>query len=107
MLGMLACSTSPYLGVTDESSHSTPRTADERKADEVIANRVRAALAAATNVYAAHVDIDCNRGVVRLSGYVYSVEESQSATRITMALDGVRRVTNDLEIQAPELRPNR
>lgn len=106
-ISMPACSTSPNRGIRDESSQSTPKVAGERKADEIIADRVRVALAAATDVYAGHIDVDCNGGAVRLSGFAYSVEESQSATRITMPVDGVRRVSNDLEIQAPELRPNR
>jgi len=84
-----------------------PESAAQQTADKVTETRVKDALLASPDLYAFHVNVDSERGVVRLSGFVYSVEESQVATRVAMSVPGVQKVANDLEIKAGMVRPNR
>jgi len=88
IVGILVCSTS-----------SVPRTADERRADEIITTRVKTALLAAPDVYAENFYVDGDRGAVRLSEYIFSAGASRAATRITMTVAGVWRDSNEIKIQ--------
>jgi osmotically-inducible protein OsmY len=56
---VLACSSLP------------PRSVEELAADTAIAAKVEAALVADPDIYARHIDVAVNRGVVRLGEFVY------------------------------------
>jgi osmotically-inducible protein OsmY len=86
LLGALACST------------PDTRTPQERKADQALAQRVRAELERDPYVYAQHIDVDANRGVVRLSGKVGSDSDLRGVLRIATGVPGVQRVDDELEI---------
>jgi osmotically-inducible protein OsmY len=75
-----------------------PRTPDERAADEQLATRVEQVLLRDQNLYARHVDVDAEYGIVRLSGYVWSTQELYEAERIAATVSGVRRVDSQLEL---------
>ena len=80
---------------------STPRdtrTTEERAQDQAIVERVKAALQADPTVYAEHIDVSAKRGVVSLSGWVMSDPESRQAKADSVAVPGVRRVENRLEV---------
>jgi len=79
---------------------STPddRTQPERAADRALAARVEAALSTDPYTYAGHVEVDANRGVVRLYGQVGDDTELRNVLRICAAVPGVRRVDDQLEI---------
>jgi osmotically-inducible protein OsmY len=85
-LGLIACST------------PDTRTPQERAADRALAARVEAALSADPYTYAGHVDVDAERGVIRLSGQVGDDAELRKVLRICSAVPGVRRVDDELEI---------
>src|SRR5882724_4897370 len=70
-----------------------PRTADERFADDVVATRVEDALLRDPQIYARHIDVSVERGIVRLSGFVWSGEELYEARRIAATVPGVASVT--------------
>ncbi len=77
------------------------RTAEQQTADAAITHRVEAALLSAPNIYAQHIDVDTERGVVWLSGWVYSTDELQGAVRTSARVAGVQRVVNELELMVP------
>ena len=81
-------------------SCSTPdtRTEPERAADRALVNRVALALLNDRYLDADHIDVDANRGVVRLSGKVGTDSDLRGAVRIAAAVPGVRRVDDELEI---------
>ncbi len=91
-LAMLACSAVP------SSRSSPPRAPEEQAADEAITTRVKAALRSSPDVYAAHIEVDTDRNVVRLSGWVYSDQASRAATAISATVPGVRWVDNELDV---------
>jgi len=79
---------------------STPdnRTDAQRAADRSIANKVETALRNDPYLDADHIDVDANRGVVRLSGQVGTDSDLRGALRIAAAVPGVLRVDDQLEI---------
>lgn len=83
---VVACSTPPH------------RTAAERAADADTADRVRATLLSDPNIFARHIDIDVDRGVVYLGGYVWENEDFQTARRDAASVAGVKSVVSDMQL---------
>jgi osmotically-inducible protein OsmY len=75
-----------------------PRSGLERAADAETADRVQAALFADPNIYARHIAIAVDRGVVRLGGYVWENEDFQRARSDAAAVPGVRSVLTEMEL---------
>jgi hyperosmotically inducible periplasmic protein len=84
--GADACSTTPR------------RTAVERAADAEIAARVEAALLADPNIYARHIDVAVDRGVVHLGGYVWEDVDFRLARNDAASVAGVRTVDTQMEL---------
>jgi osmotically-inducible protein OsmY len=84
--GIVACSAMPR------------RTAAERVADADIADRVQAALLADPNIYARHIDVTVNRGVVHLGGYVWEDADFRTAQRDAASIPGAETVVNEMEL---------
>ena len=75
-----------------------PRTTAERLADADTAGRVQAALLADPDIYARHIDVAVNRGVVRLGGYVWENDDFQTARRDAASVPGVTTVVAQMEL---------
>jgi osmotically-inducible protein OsmY len=74
------------------------RTPAERAADADIADRVEAALLADPNIYARHIDVEVDQGVVHLGGYVWRSEDFQIARRDAAAIAGVKTVSTEMAL---------
>ena len=85
-LTVSACATQPARSPT------------ERAADEELATRVEQVLAHDSRIYARHIDVDAERGVVRLSGFVWSGADFYEARRVAAAVPGVTAVESRLEM---------
>jgi hypothetical protein len=83
---VVACSTPPLS------------TGAERMGDAVIAAQVEAALLADPTVYARHIDVTVDRGVVRLAGYVWSAQDFRLARQDAASVAGVKTVQMDMEL---------
>jgi osmotically-inducible protein OsmY len=83
---LVACSTTPR------------RTAPERAADAEIATRVEAALLADPDMYARHIDVAVDRGVVHLGGYVWEDDDFRLARNDAASVPGVRTVEVQMEL---------
>ena len=86
LLGLAAC------------AHAPRRTAAERLEDEAIASRVEQALLSDPKLYARHIDVDAERGVVRLSGFVWSTSDLYEAERVAANVSGVTQVSSRIEL---------
>jgi osmotically-inducible protein OsmY len=85
---MSACTTAP------------PRSAEQIRADESLAEHVSAALDADPIYFYRHVDVRVDEGVTDLSGYVWSTDAIYRARQIARQVPGVKRVvTNNLELE--------
>jgi hyperosmotically inducible periplasmic protein len=86
LCGLLACATSPR------------RTEAQRQADKETADRVEGALQADRMLYAKHISVRADRGVIRLTGFVWDPPDLDEATRIAEGVEGVTSVINNLEL---------
>lgn len=78
---------------------SGPRKTDAQlQADKETAERVETALNADKGLYAKHISVHADNGVVRLTGYVWETSDLQTATLIAEGVQGVTGVVNDLEL---------
>jgi len=83
---LAACSTSP------------PRSDAERSADGAAAAQVEAALEADPRIFARHIDVRVNRGVVHLEGFVWSDEDLLFARKDAASVPGIWGVVNQMEL---------
>ncbi len=67
-------------------------------ADADIADRVQAALLADPNIYARHIDVEVDRGVVHLGGYVWEDENFRTARRDAAPVPGAKSVVTEMEL---------
>jgi osmotically-inducible protein OsmY len=85
---VVSCSTTP------------PRSSAQTRADEVLADRVYAALNADPVYFFRHVDVSVDNGVADLSGYVWTTDALYRARQVARAVPGVTQViTNRLELE--------
>jgi osmotically-inducible protein OsmY len=75
------------------------KTDAQRQTDRETAARVQAALNADKQLYANHITVRADNGVVRLSGYVWDPPDMTEAKMVAELVDGVSEVVNDLELQ--------
>ena len=83
-----ACASTP-------SSKSTGEYID----DAAISAKVKSALIASSDTKARDIDVNVYKGVVQLSGFVDSANESVEAQRIASNVAGVEKVENRLSIR--------
>jgi len=79
-------------------STAPPRTEAERVADAVTAARVESAFTANPTLFARHIDVLVDGGVVYLGGYVWSVEDLYLARNLAASVPGVKSVSSDMEL---------
>jgi len=85
-LSINACATQPA------------RTPAERAADDQLAAQVERALSADSNIYARHVDVTAEHGIIHLSGFVWSAEDFSEAKRVAATVPGVISVNSQLDM---------
>ena len=84
--GMAACASGPR------------KTEAQLQADKETAQRVETALNADKDLYAKHIFVRADNGVVQLSGYVWDPSDFQTAILIAEGVEGVTGVVNNLEL---------
>jgi len=78
---------------------SGPRKTDAQlQVDKETAARVETALNADKTLYAKHISVHADNGVVRLTGYIWDPSDFQTATLIAEGVPGVTGVVNNLEL---------
>jgi hypothetical protein len=75
------------------------RTPEQKQADHETATRVEGALDADNLLYAKHITVRSEDGVVRLGGFVWDPNDIYEAQRVAETVPGVVKVVNDLELQ--------
>ena len=96
---MSRCAVMAILGALAVACSMPPRrTEAERTADTSIAAQVEAALAADPYIYARHIEVAVDRGVVHLGGFVFSSEDYRLARRDAASIPGVKAVSTQMEL---------
>lgn len=67
--------------------------------DTVITTKVKAAFVEDKIVSALRVNVTSNNGVVQLSGFANSMQESSRAADVARAIPGVKDVKNDIQMK--------
>jgi hyperosmotically inducible periplasmic protein len=75
-----------------------PKTAAEREADKELSDQVQTALTSDKTLYARHIKVRADSGVVTLSGYVWTTDELAAAPQIAQSVAGVSKVVNRIEV---------
>jgi osmotically-inducible protein OsmY len=79
---------------------TTPRkTTEQQLADKETADRVQSALSADSLIYARHISVRSDNGVIHLSGFVWNPEDLYEAQRIAESVPGVSKVVDELELE--------
>ena len=85
--GITACATGPAKAPAEE------------QADRETAARVTAALDADELLYARHITVHADNGVVHLGGFVWTDSDLHEAERIAALVPGVTKVIDDIELE--------
>jgi osmotically-inducible protein OsmY len=67
--------------------------------DSVITTKVKAAILEEPGLKVSEVKVETFKGVVQLSGFVSSRADIQGAVRVASAVNGVKSVTNDMQLK--------
>jgi hyperosmotically inducible protein len=86
------------LGTAACSSTRTQRSAGEHVDDAALLTSVKSALAAESAEAAADINVDVNRGEVKLSGFVDNANDKSRAAEVARGVEGVKSVQNDIAI---------
>jgi osmotically-inducible protein OsmY len=102
LLAVCAYSVAAPIGESEETTVSPVAIAGQRTSatvsDREVTRRVQKALDADPYVYAEHVSVSTDNGVVTLEGLISNAWDLRSAIRISSQVPGVKRVVDDLEI---------
>jgi len=88
VLGMAAC-----------SATRTQRAPGEQVDDGALLTSVKSALVSNPVTEAGEINVDVNRGIVKLSGFVDSSKEKSEAARVAGKVAGVKSVQNDIAVK--------
>jgi osmotically-inducible protein OsmY len=94
MAGIAACSTMPG------------KAPEQQATDRATAEAVRDALSADKLIYARHVTVQVDDGVVRLGGYVWNDHDLYQAQQIAATVPGVTRVVDEMELERDDIGSN-
>jgi osmotically-inducible protein OsmY len=78
---------------------TTRRSIGEYSGDAAITTKVKAALAQDPEAKATEVKVDTYKGVVQLSGFVYSRDSAKRAVEVAKSIEGVKSVVNKMSIK--------
>jgi hyperosmotically inducible protein len=77
----------------------TTKSAGEQIDDSAVTAKVKTALARDPSTSAYKIDVETFRGDVQLNGFVESADMKSSATRVAKSVEGVKNVSNNLQVQ--------
>lgn len=91
--------TTALLGMAACSATRTQRAPGEQVDDAALLTSVKSALASDPITEAREINVDVNRGIVKLSGFVDSSKEQAQAVQVARSVEGVKEVQNDIAVQ--------
>jgi hyperosmotically inducible protein len=78
----------------------TTRSAGETLDDSTVTAKVKTALARDPSTSAYKIDVESYRGEVQLNGFVETADMKSAATRVAKSVDGVKKVSNNLDVSS-------
>ncbi len=98
----VALAATALVGAASCSATRTQRAPGEHFDDAVVLTSVKSALAADQITEAHDINVEVNRGVVQLNGFVDSTKEKSQATAVASRVEGVKEVHNNLAVNPGE-----
>jgi hyperosmotically inducible protein len=80
----------------------TTRSAGETLDDATVTAKVKTALARDPATSAYKIEVESYRGDVQLNGFVQTADMKSAATRVAKSVNGVKKVSNNLEVSSGE-----
>jgi len=98
----LAMSANAQVTVTggDNASSAPHETASEKISDGALTTKVKASLAAQSNLKSLHIHVKSTNGVVRLTGSVPDATQRSLAGETAANVSGVKSIRNNLKVVA-------
>ncbi len=90
---------SAFITLAGCASTDTQSSTGEYIDDTVITAKVKAAIFNDDNLKSSEINVETFKGVVQLSGFVSTGAETDEATAIARAVDGVQSVRNDILVK--------
>lgn len=78
---------------------SPPQSPQQAAADEALAARIHSALGADEIHFYRHVNVEVDKGVVQLSGYVWDMDDMYHAKQLVGSIPGVVKVVNQMQLE--------
>jgi hyperosmotically inducible protein len=82
------------------SATRTTRSTGETLDDATVTAKVKTALARDPATSAFKIDVESYRGDVQLNGFVETADMKSAATRVAKSVDGVKKVSNNLDVSS-------
>lgn len=86
-------------GALAHAAEESKRSFGEYADDKVILSKVKTALIGDKTTEAHEINVEVNKGIVQLNGFVDTEKEKAQATEVAKAVDGVKEVENNLSIK--------
>ena len=103
MFQLLAATlTAAALATAACSATRTQRAPGEHVDDAVLLTSVKTALTRDKTAHARDINVEVNRGIVQLNGFVDNANEKSQATIVAGRVEGVKEVRNNLMVQKAE-----
>jgi len=96
--GALLAPVAAYPAGTKDTAPTMTEKAKEGAADAAVTTKVKAAFAKDKDVSALKINVDTDKGVVKLSGEAKTKEEADKAVSIAKGIEGVVSVTNNTQM---------
>jgi osmotically-inducible protein OsmY len=87
------------MGTLGCTSTRTQESTGEYIDDSAITTQVKAAIMHEPGLKVAEINVETFKGVVQLSGFVSSQEEINSAINVARGVNGVKSVTNKMQVK--------
>ncbi|HEX9707723.1 MAG TPA: BON domain-containing protein [Steroidobacteraceae bacterium] len=87
------------MGAITVSAEEPKRTFGEYTDDTMLLGKVKSALAGDDTTEANEINVEVNKGIVQLNGFVDTAKEKAQATTVAQAVKGVKQVENNLIVK--------
>jgi len=91
--------TREVAGTTADKTENAADRAGRATSDAAITSKVKASLVAEKDLSGMDINVDTEKGVVMLSGFVESKAEADKAVRVAKGVDGVTKVKSTLKVK--------
>ena len=87
------------IGAIAYSAEDTKRTFGEYTDDTMLLGKVKSALASDDTTDANEINVEVNKGIVQLNGFVDTAKEKAQAGTVAKGVEGVKQVENNLVVK--------